>query len=116
MGLRLTGFLLILGILGLSGYAALGQARKGTLNPIEHVSQAEMRGELASAQYVLGIVSSQLEQVKQLDGSYAGTLDLDNFPLVRLVRADKSSYCLEFTKTNTFVLAGPGGTTALGHC
>ncbi len=116
MGLRLTGFLLILGILGLSGYAALGQARKGTLNPVKNVSQTETRGELASAQYVLGIVASQLEQVKVLSGSYDGTLELDNFPLVRLVRADEASYCLEFTKTNTFVLAGPGGTTALGRC
>ncbi len=116
MGLRLTGFLLILGILGLSGYAALGQARKGTLNPVKNVSQAEMRGELASAQYVLGIVASQLEQVKVLSRRYDGTLELDNFPLVRLVRANEAVYCLEFTKTNTFALAGPGGTTALGHC
>lgn len=106
----------MVGILGLSGYAALDRARTGKLNPIEHISDAEMKAELASSKYVLGIVASQLEQVKVLSGSYEGTLDLDNFPLVTLVRATDTSYCLELTKTETFFLAGPGGTTALGDC
>jgi hypothetical protein len=41
---------------------------------------------------------------------------LDEFPLVRLVRADETSYCLEFRKTHTFFLVGPGGTVAAGTC
>ena len=114
MALRLSGFVLILAMLGLSGYAALDQARKGTLNPATAISAAEQKAELASARYVLGIVASQLEQVKTLSGTYDNSLDLGNFPLVRLVHADESSYCLEFEKTATFSLRGPGGTTVVG--
>ena len=38
----------------------LDKARTGELNPVEQVSEAESRMELASAQYVLGIVSGQV--------------------------------------------------------
>lgn len=116
MALRLSGFVLLLALLGLSGYAALEKGRSGTLNPAEGISQAEMKMELASARYVLGIVGSQFEQVKTLSGTYDNHLDLDTFPLVRLVHADASSYCLEFEKTATFSLRGPGGETAVGAC
>jgi hypothetical protein len=67
MALRLSGFVLILGILGLSGYAALDRARSDTLNPGTAISEAEQKAELASARYVLGIVGSQLEQVKTVE-------------------------------------------------
>jgi hypothetical protein len=113
---RLFGFVMILGILAASGYVAVDKARSGKLNPIEEVDAAESRAELASAQYVLGIVSSQLAQVHVLDGTYDADLEFDKFPLVTLVRADQTSYCLEFEKTHTFRLAGPGGTVVEGTC
>jgi hypothetical protein len=113
---RVFGFLSILAVLAASGYAFVGKSRMGELNPITKVSQAEARAELASAQYTLAIVSGQLSQVHVVSGTYADTLDFDKFPLVRLVRADANSYCVEFQKTQTFFLAGPGGTVALGTC
>ncbi len=113
---RLFGFLSILAVLAASGYAFLGKTRMGELNPLTKVSQAEARAELASAQYTLAIVSGQLSQVHVVSGTYADTLDFDKFPLVRLVRADSRSYCVEFQKTQTFFLAGPGGTVAQGSC
>jgi hypothetical protein len=116
MNLRIVGFLCVLAALGASGYTFVGKARTGKLNPVAEVDAAATRGELASAQYVLGIVASQLAQVKVLSGSYGGTLEFDRFPLVTLVHADERSYCLEFRKTHTFVLAGPGGTVAEGRC
>jgi hypothetical protein len=116
MGLRVFGFLAVLAALCASGYAFVEKARTGELNPVSEVDKAAARGELASAQYVLGIVSGQLAQVKVLSGSYAGTLQFDKFPLVTLVRADELSYCLEFRKTHTFFLEGPGGTVAQGRC
>ena len=106
----------MLAALGVSGYVFVGKARTGDLNPAREVDQAVARGELASAQYVLGIVAGQLAQAKVLSGSYAGTLQFDKFPLVTLVRADEHSYCLEFEKTHTFVLEGPGGTVVEGRC
>ena len=116
MGLRVFGFVAVLAALGISGYAFVEKARTGDLNPISEVDAAAARGELASAQYVLGIVAGQLAQVKVLSGTYAGTLQFDKFPLVTLVRADELSYCLEFEKTHTFFLEGPGGTVAEGEC
>ena len=116
MGLRVFGFLALVATLGVCGYVFVGKARSGDLNPVREVDEAAARGELASAQYVLGIVAGQLAQVKVLSGSYAGTLQFDNFPLVTLVRADESSYCLEFRKTHTFFLEGPGGAVAAGEC
>ena len=116
MAMRLLGFLAILGALAASGYVAVDKARTGKLNPVEQISEAEARAELASAQYVLGIVASELHRIHAVEGSYAAQLDFDNFPLVTLVRADEVSYCLEFEKTNTYVLAGPGGTVARGTC
>ena len=116
MGLRVFCFLAVLAALGVSGYVFVDKARSGDLNPVREVDQAVTRGELASAQYVLGIVAGQLAQVKVLSGTYAGTLQFDNFPLVTLVRADELSYCLEFEKTHTFVLEGPGGTVREGRC
>ena len=116
MGLRVFGFLAVLAALGVCGYVFVGKARSGDLNPVREVDEAATRGELASAQYVLGIVAGQLAQVKVLSGSYAGTLQFDNFPLVTLVRADETAYCLEFEKTHTFVLEGPGGTVREGQC
>ena len=116
MNLRLVGFVVVLGLLGLSGRAALEHAREGTLSPVKQISAAEARAELASAQYVLGVVASELERIKVVSGTYDHDLSLQEFPLVTLRRADEQSYCLEFEKTQTFVLAGPGGTTALGRC
>ena len=113
---RLFGFVSILVVLAASGYAFLGGERVGKLNPITKVSRGEARAELASAQYTLAIVSGQLAQVHTVTGTYADTLDFDRFPLVRLVRADESSYCVEFQKTQTFFLSGPGGVVALGSC
>ncbi len=113
---QLFGFVAILGVLGASGYVALDKAQTGKLNPVEQVSEAEQRTELASAQYVLGIVSGQLAQVRVLEGTYDAQLEFDKFPLVTLVRADPTSYCLEFEKTHTFALAGPGGTVVAGNC
>ena len=113
---RLFGFLAILGALAVSGYAFLGSARMGELNPIAKVSQGEAQAELASAQYTLAIVSGQLAQVHVVSGTYADTLDFDKFPLVRLVRADETSYCVEFQKTQTYFLRGPGGTVSQGSC
>jgi hypothetical protein len=114
--MRFLGLLALLATLGVSGYVFVGKARSGDLNPVREVDEAAARGELASAQYVLGIVAGQLAQVKVLSGSYAGTLEFDKFPLVTLVRADESSYCVEFEKTHTFFLEGPGGTVAEGDC
>ena len=116
MTLRLFGFVAMLALLAASGYTFVDRARSGELDPIEQVDAAATRGELASAQYVLGIVAGQLAQVKVLSGSYAGVLELDEFPLVTLVRADEHGYCLEFEKTHTFVLEGPGGAVAQGRC
>jgi hypothetical protein len=116
MALRLIGLLSILAVLAASGYTLVAKSRSGGLNPITEVSEAEARAELASAQYVLGIVAGQLAQVKVLDGTYDAQLDFSEFPLVTLVRADEDSYCLEFEKTNTFILAGPGGTVVQGSC
>ena len=116
MALRVFGFLALVAALVVSGYVFVGKARSGDLNPVSEVDEAATRGELASAQYVLGIVAGQLAQVKVLSGSYAGTLQFDKFPLVTLVRADELSYCLEFEKTHTFSLEGPGGTVRQGTC
>ena len=116
MGLRVFGFLAIVGVLVASGYTFVVKTRNGDLNPIAEVSEAEARGELASAQYVLGIVAGQLAQVKVLEDTYDADLDFRQFPLVTLVHANEHAYCLEFQKTHTFFLAGPGGTVAEGRC
>jgi hypothetical protein len=113
---RVFGFLSMLAVLAASGYTLAGKARSGDLNPIREVDQSALRAELASAQYVLAIVAGQLAQAKALEDTYDAELEFDRFPLVTLVRADRTSYCLEFEKTHTFVLAGPGGTVAQGHC
>lgn len=99
-----------------SGYALVDKTRSGDLNPVREMDEAAMRGELASAQYVLGIVAGQLSQVHVVEGTYDAELEFDKFPLVTLVRAGQTSYCLEFKKTHTFYLAGPGGTVAAGTC
>ena len=114
--MRVIGFLGILAALGASAYTFMGKARSGELNPVEQVDAAATRAELASAQYVLGIVAGQLAQVHVVAGRYDAQLQFDKFPLVTLVRADETSYCLEFRKTHTFSLAGPGGTVAEGSC
>ena len=114
--MRVFGFVAVLAALCASGYVFVGKARSGDLNPVREVDAAAARGELASAQYVLGIVAGQLAQVKVLSGTYAGTLQFDKFPLVTLVRADEHSYCVEFEKTHTFRLEGPGGAVVQGRC
>jgi hypothetical protein len=114
--MRVFTFVALVVGLAASGYTFYGKARSGDLNPVREVDEAAARGELASAQYVLGIVAGQLAQVKVLSGTYAGTLQFDEFPLVTLVRADETSYCLEFEKTHTFRLEGPGGTVVPGEC
>ncbi len=113
---RVFGFVSILAVLAASGYTLVGKARTGDLNPAREIDKAALRGELASAQYVLAIVASQLSTVHVLEGTYDAQLQFDKFPLVTLVRADEKSYCLEFKKTHTFYLAGPGGTVAAGTC
>jgi hypothetical protein len=116
VGSRVFGFVALVAALAFCGYTFVGKARSGDLDPRRELDAAVVRGELASAQYVLGIVSGQLAQVKALSGSYAGTIQFDQFPLVTLVRADEQSYCVEFEKTHVFHLAGPGGTVAQGAC
>lgn len=116
MVLRLFGYLSLLAAVAVSAYTFVVKAHDGDLNPVREVDQAEARAELASAQYVLGIVAGQLAQVRVLDATYDADLDFSEFPLVTLVRADEDSYCLEFEKTHTFFLAGPGGTVAEGSC
>ena len=113
---RVFGFLSILAVLAASGYTLADKARTGNLNPVQEIDKAEQRGELASAQYVLGIVASQLSQVHVLEGTYDAQLEFDKFPLVTLVRAGQTSYCLEFRKVHTFRLEGPGGTVVAGTC
>jgi hypothetical protein len=113
---RLFGFLAILAVLAASAYTFLGGTRMGSLNPVGKLSQGEARAELASAQYTLAIVSGQLAQVHAVSGTYADTLDFDKFPLVRLVRADANAYCIEFQKTQTYFLRGPGGVVTQGSC
>jgi hypothetical protein len=113
---RLFGYLSVLAVLAASGYAFLGPERLGGLNPIGKASDAGAGAERASAKYTLAIVSGQLAQVQVVTGTYADTLDFDN-SFVRLVRADATSYCLEYKKTQqTYFLAGPGGTVAEGTC
>ena len=116
MGLRIFRFLAVLAALGVSGYVFVDKSRHGGIDPVGEMDEAVARGELASAQYVLGLVAGQLAQVKVLSGSYAGTLDLREFPLVTLARADELSYCVEFEKTHTFKLEGPGGSVVQGTC
>jgi hypothetical protein len=113
---QVIGFLAILAVLGASAYTFVQKTRAGELNPVEQVDAAATRGELASAQYVLGIVAGQLAAVKALEGTYDAQLEFDKFPLVTLAHADEASYCLEFRKSHTFFLAGPGGTVAQGSC
>ena len=113
---RVFGFLSIVVVLAASGYAFVGGERVSKLNPITKVSQGEARADLANAQYTLAMVSTQLAQVHVVTGTYADTLDFGKFPLVRLVRADESSYCVEFQKTQTYFLRGPGGVVAPGSC
>ena len=113
---RLFGFISILAVLAASGYAYLGPERLGGLNPIGKATDAEAGAERASAKYTLAIVAGQLDQVHVVTGTYADTLDFDH-SFVRLVRADAYSYCLEYKKTQeTYFIAGPGGTVALGSC
>jgi hypothetical protein len=113
---QVIGFLVVLAALGASAYTFVGKARTGELNPVEQLDAAATRGELASAQYVLGIVAGQLAQIHVVNGSYDAELEFDKFPLVTLVHADETSYCLEFEKSHTFFLAGPGGVVAEGSC
>ena len=112
---RLFGLVSILAVLAVSGYAFLGNTSVGGLSPIGKVSDAESRAEVASAKYTLAIVARQLAQVHAVTATYADTLDFDN-PFVRLIRADETSYCVEYKKTEMYFLAGPGGTVAPGSC
>ena len=116
MVMRLLRFAAVMAVLALSGYTLVDKARTGDLNPAKGISESEARLELSSAQYVLTIVSGQLARVHVITGSYADTLEVDQFPLVRLVRANETSYCLEFKKTQTYFLRGPGGVVAQGTC
>jgi hypothetical protein len=116
MAARLLGFVCLLCILGLSGYAAVDAARRGDFSPAKRISEEEQRLELESARYVLGVVAKQLEELRTVSGTYSNDLDFDNFPLVTLVHANETSYCLEFEKTTTYVLRGPQGTVGVGRC
>jgi hypothetical protein len=114
--LRLFRFAVIMAVLAFSGYTLVDKARSGDLSPAKDISETEARLELRSAQYVLTIVAGQLARVHVFTGSYADTLDVDQFPLVRLVWANETGYCVEFKKTQTFFLRGPGGAVAQGSC
>jgi hypothetical protein len=114
--MRLLRFAVVMAVLALSGYTLVDKARTGELSPARDISDTEAKLELRSAQYVLTIVSGQLARVHVITGSYADTLEVDQFPLVRLVWANETAYCLEFRKTQTFVLQGPGGTVVQGTC
>ena len=116
MVFRILRFAAIMAVLAFSGYTLADKARTGDLSPVNGISESETRLELRSAQYVLTIVSGQLARVHVITGSYADTLEVDQFPLVRLVRANETAYCLEFKKTQTYVLNGPGGVVAQGTC
>jgi len=115
MTVRLTGFVLILALLGLSGYAALENARRASAARAKP-SEAAARAELASAKVVLAAVASELERMKTVSGTYDNDLSPKKFPQAELRRADERSYCLEFEQTETFALAGPAGTTVRGSC
>ena len=112
---RFFGLLSILAVLAVCGYAFLGKTSLAGLSPIGKLSEAESRAEAANAKYTLAIVAGQLDQVHAVTDTYADTLDFDS-PFIRLIRADANSYCLEYRKTETYFLAGPGGTVALGSC
>jgi hypothetical protein len=114
--MRLLRFAVVMAVLAFSGYTLVDKVRTGDLSPAKDISETEAKLELRSAQYVLKIVSGQLARVHVITGSYADTLEVDQFPLVRLVRADETSYCLEFRKTRTFVLRGPAGAVVQGTC
>jgi hypothetical protein len=116
MVMRLLRFAAVMAVLAFSGYTLVDKARTGDLNPARDISESEARLELKSAQYVLTIVSGQLARVHVITGSYADTLEVDQFPLVRLAWANETAYCLEFEKTHTYVLQGPGGTVVQGSC
>ena len=115
MTVRLTGFVLILALLGLSGYAALENARRASLAPAKP-SEAAARAELGSAKAVLSAVAAELERMKTVSGTYDNELSPKVFPRVDLRRADEHSYCLELEQTGTFALTGPAGTTVRGSC
>ena len=87
---RVFGFLSLLAVMAASGYTLVLKTQSGDLNPVQEMDEAALRGELASAQYVLGIVAGQLSQVHVLEGSYDAQLEFDKFPLVTLVRADQT--------------------------
>jgi hypothetical protein len=116
MVLRFLRFVAVMAVLAFCGYTLVDKARTGDLNPARDISESEARLELRSAKYVLTIVSGQLARVHVITGSYADTLETDQFPLVRLVWADETAYCLEFKKTHTYFLKGPGGVVAQGYC
>jgi hypothetical protein len=116
MVFRILRFATIMAVLAFSGYTLVEKARTGDLSPVNGISESEARLELRSAQYVLTIVSGQLARVHVITGSYADTLEVDQFPLVRLEWANETGYCLEFEKTQTYFLQGPGGTVVQGSC
>ena len=115
MTVRLTGFVLILALLGLSGYAALENARRASATRAKP-SEAAARAELASARVVLTAAASELERMKAVSGTYDNDLSRKEFPQVELSRAEERSYCLQFEQTESFALAGPAGTTVRGSC
>jgi hypothetical protein len=99
MTVRLTGFVLILALLGLSGYAALENARRTSATRAKP-PEAAARAELASARVVLAAAASELERMKAVSGTYDNDLSTKEFPQVELSRAEERSYCLEFEQTS----------------
>jgi hypothetical protein len=110
--LRLLRFAVVMAVLASSGYTFVDKARTGGLSPADDISESEARLELRSAQYVLTVVAGQLARVHVI----TDILEVDQFPLVRLVWANETAYCLEFEKTHTYYLQGPGGAVAQGSC
>ena len=120
MALRLAGFVLILALLGASGWAMVERARTGHAPSLEgpvrdNTPDEVVRIERTGAAFVLGEAAKQLARVKAVTGSYDGP-DLRNFVGVRLVYATDAAYCMEWSKIHTFSLAGPGGEVVLGGC
>ena len=72
-------------------------------NMVDTITKAEFTGAEAS-----------LDAQRNATGSYAGA---QLTPPLVLVRADATSYCIEYARGPVLQhLAGPGGTAAPGHC
>ena len=114
--MRLLRFAVVMAVLAFSGYTFVDKARTGDLSPADDISESEARLELKSAQYVLTIVAGQLARVHVITDSYADTLEIDQFPLVRLVMGRTRPRIASSSRRRiTYFLQGPGGAVDPGH-